>query len=101
MILFLVKYLKSINIVKNNRSVVTYEFFDDHFLFASYNKNNEKVDEREVPYSEIVNYRESKDYYFLMLVDNGAYIVNKTEEVANFIKEKGFAKYKTITVANK
>ncbi len=96
-ILFSVKYLKSLHIVKNNKSVVTYEFFDDHFLFTSINKNNEKVDEREVPYTEIVNYRESKDYYFLLLASNSAFIIDKNEEVTNFIKEKGFVKQKTIS----
>ncbi len=98
MILFLIKYLKSINAVKNNKTVVAYHFFDDHFLFASFNQNKEKVSEEIVPYTEIVSYRESKNYYFLMLANNNAFIINKTQEVANFIKEKGFAKYKTISV---
>ena len=101
MILFLVKYLKSINAVKNNKTVVTYQFFDDHFLFTSFNQNKEKVSEEIVPYTEIASYRESKNYYFLMLANNNAFIINKTKEVTNLIKEKGFAKYKTITVAKK
>ena len=94
-IIFLVKYLKSINIVKKTQTKVSYEIYDDYMLFTSVNING-KVEERQVSYDEIVNYRESKDYYFLLLINNNAYIMNKNEISTKLIKDKGYQKVKSV-----
>mgnify|MGYP002868507777 CR=1 FL=1 len=95
--IFLFKYLKSINLVKKHQTTLNYEFFDDYFIFISSNENR-KVDERKIFYSDLVSYRESKNYYFLMLNDNNAFIINKNEEVIKLIKEKGISKTRNIIV---
>ena len=94
-IFFLFKYLKSLHLVKKHQTVLTYEFFDDYFLFESFNENR-KVDTRKVYYTDLINFRESKNYYFLMLNDNNAFIINKNEEVTRIIKEKGIIKAKSV-----
>ena len=94
-IIFLVKYLKSINIVKKTQTKLSYEIYDDYMLFTSVNING-KVEERQVSYDEIVNYRESKDYYFLLLINNNAYIMNKNEISTKLIKDKGYQKVKSV-----
>ena len=94
-IIFLVKYLKSINIVKKTQTKVSYEIYDDYMLFTSANING-KVEERQVSYDEIVNYRESKDYYFLLLINNNAYIMDKNEISTKLIKDKGYQKVKSV-----
>ena len=96
-IIFLFKYLKSVNIVRKTQTKVSYEIYDDYMLFSSNNING-KVEERQVSYDEIVSYRESKDYYFLILTNNNAFIMSKNEISTKLIKDKGYIKTRTITV---
>ena len=95
-IIFLFKYLKSVNIVRKTQTKVSYEIYDDYMLFSSNNING-KVEERQVSYDEIVSYRESKDYYFLFLSNNNAFIMSKNEISTKLIKDKGYLKVRTIT----
>ena len=94
-IIFLFKYLKSINVVRKTQTKVSYEIYDDYMLFSSVNING-KVEERQVSYDEIVSYRESKDYYFLILTNNNAFIMNKNEITTKLINDKGYQKVKSV-----
>ena len=57
---------------------------------------NEAI-ERQVSYDEIISYRESKDYYFLILANSNAFIMSKNEISTKLIKDKGYLKARTIT----
>ena len=85
-------YINSLNKVKDLNRTIVYNFSDDEITYDIY-RNEEKVDSGKASYLEITEYKETKHFVYLRLVNNTWLILSKEEELLDFINTKGIRKH--------
>lgn len=93
-------YKRAINYAREYVRTLTIEFLDDCMTSEGY-KGGEKISEGKFFYDDALAYKISKNYVFLMLKNNTFLPLNKTEEIINFLKEKGLKETKSLVVKKK
>lgn len=99
-ILFLLQYLKGINMAKRLANTVSYEFFDDHLTYVT-TRGEQVIQQGTVNYQDLISYKETKNYIFLEMSDHNFLPFEKTEEILSFIKEKELPLFKSIKAVKK
>lgn len=92
---FLFMYFSNLKKIGDSSNRIVYEFLDDHLTFTTY-KKDEFIQEGKISYSDFIGYKETKNYIFLGLKGNSFVVINKTQSVIDFIKDKGLNKIKAI-----
>lgn len=99
-IFFVVTYFINLNKVKNLNNVLTCEFFEDHLHLTSY-KEDKLIQEANIYYSELIGYKESKNYIFLGLKNNNFITVKKVDFIISFVQEQKLPKIKAMSASRK
>lgn len=89
-IFLLYKFFSAVSKANKNPATITYTFNDDGFDFV-WEKNQGTI-----AYKDLMGYRESKHYLFVVRNIQNVFTLNKSEELVNFLKEKQIQKIKRI-----
>lgn len=85
-------YINSLNKVKDLNRTIVYNFSDDEITYDIY-RNEEKVSSGKASYLEIIEYKETKHFVYLRLINNTWLILSKEEGLLDFINNKGIKKH--------
>ncbi len=94
-IIMIVNYLSSILKMKNFTRTVIYTFSDTAITYDIY-RNDEKVESGRTIYNDLIEYRETKNYIYLRQRNNTWLILNKEQELLDFINTRGIPKFKSV-----
>ena len=90
-IVFILMLFKSINKTRDLKRTIISEFLDEAIIFEIFNEK-EKIQNGKISYSNILGYKETKNYLFLRLKSNQYFGINKVEGLLDFVKAKGIKK---------
>lgn len=94
-IIMIVNYLSSILKMKNFTRTIIYTFSDTAITYDIY-RNDEKVESGRTIYNDLIEYKETKNYIYLRQRNNTWLILNKEQELLDFINTRGIPKFKSV-----
>ena len=94
-IIMIVNYLSSILKMKNFTRTIIYAFSDTAINYDIY-RNDEKVESGRTIYNDLIEYKETKNYIYLRQRNNTWLILNKEQELLDFINTRGIPKFKSV-----
>ena len=90
-IVYFVRLHKAIKMANDHAFDAYYEFNDDHFLRKTKMKE-EQISESKINYSDIVCYKISKNYIYLVLFNKSYYPVDRDNSLEEFLTSKNIAR---------
>jgi len=90
-IVYFVRLHKAIKMANDHAFDAYYEFNDDHFLRKTKMKE-EQISESKINYSDIVYYKTSKNYIYLVLFNKSYYPVDRDNSLEEFLASKNIAR---------
>jgi len=90
-IVYFVRIHKAIKMANDHAFDACYEFNDDHF-FRKTKMKEEQISESKINYSDIVCYKISKNYIYLVLFNKSYYPVDRDNSLEEFLTSKNIAR---------
>lgn len=82
---------KTIKKANEFNRTITYQF-DDEYLVYEVTRNNETIENGKLPYTDLVKYKETKNYVFVELKNNTWFVIDKVDSLISFLEGKGIHK---------
>ena len=99
-VFFLIQYAKGVRLAKTQSNTVDYEFFNDHLTFVT-SRNDQIIQKGEVNYQDLVGYKETKNYVFLLMSNQHFLPFEKSEDILSFVQAKKLPLVKSVKVNRK
>lgn len=93
-------YRQTVNNARFDVKTVNIELLDE-YMTAEVFRKEEKIQESKYYYCDVFGYRVTDNYVFVLIKTNSFLPLNKTEEIINFLKEKGLKETKSYVAKNK
>ena len=74
---------------------ITY-IFEDEYLAYEVSRDDEIVENGKLRYSDLTEYKETKNYVYVGLKNNTWFAINKKEGLISFLQSKGLTKFKSV-----
>ena len=89
--IFFFRINKAVRMANDHAFDALYEFNDDCFLRKAI-VNDEQVSESKISYSDVVCYKVSENYIYLVLFSKNFYPVDKDDQIESFLVQKNIAR---------
>ena len=91
--LLLFTYKTSLKKADEFNRLAVYQFYEDYLFYEIY-RNEEKVEEGKQYYTDLLDYKEGKEFVFVRLRNNTYFVISKVAGLTDFLNSKNITKHK-------